>query len=187
MRPRTRHVLLAALLAVSACVPPTKPAPAPPPAPPPAPAPMPTPTPSPTYTNWEAPAPSDWMDAPQTPGDWSYAAGAATFGTPERPLFIVRCSAPGVTVQLAYVDGFSQAMTIRTEAMNRTLPTMAIGTPRAGSAPAQTIASVAADDSLLDAMAYSKGRFAVELAGAPTLYLPAWPEVARVIEDCRSG
>ena len=92
MRPRTRHVLLAALLAVSACVPPTKPAPAPPPAPPPAPAPMPTPTPSPTYTNWE--------DAPQTPGDWSYAAGAATFCTPECPLFIVRCSAPGVTVQL---------------------------------------------------------------------------------------
>ena len=179
MRPRTRYVLLAALLAVSACVPPTKPAPAPPPAPPPAPAPAPTPTPSPTYSNWE--------DAPQTPGDWSYAAGAATFGTPERPLFIVRCSAPGVTVQLAYVDGFSQAMTIRTEAMDRTLPTIAIGTPRAGSAPAQSIASLGSDDNLLDAMAYSKGRFAVELAGAPTLYLPAWPEVARVIEDCRSG
>ena len=40
-------------------------------------------------------------------------------------------------------------------------------------------------DPLLDAMAFSRGRFMVEVPGLPTLYLPAWPEVARVIEDCR--
>ncbi|MGE5953581.1 MAG: hypothetical protein ACM308_08200 [Qipengyuania vulgaris] len=38
---------------------------------------------------------------------------------------------------------------------------------------------------LLDAMALTKGRFAVETPGLPTLYLPAWAEVTRVIEDCR--
>jgi len=38
---------------------------------------------------------------------------------------------------------------------------------------------------LLDAMALSKGRFAVELEGEAALYLPAWAEVSRVIEDCR--
>ena len=42
-----------------------------------------------------------------------------------------------------------------------------------------------ADDPLLDAMAITKGRFAVELEGASTLYLPSWAEVTRVIEDCR--
>jgi len=40
-------------------------------------------------------------------------------------------------------------------------------------------------DSLLDAIALSRGRFAVEAAALPTLYLPSWAEVSRVIEDCR--
>ena len=39
--------------------------------------------------------------------------------------------------------------------------------------------------SLLDAMAFSSGRFAVDLPGRSVLYLPSWPEVSRVIEDCR--
>ena len=42
-----------------------------------------------------------------------------------------------------------------------------------------------ANDRLLDAMALSKGRFAVEVPGLPTLYIPSWAEVTRVIEDCR--
>jgi hypothetical protein len=44
---------------------------------------------------------------------------------------------------------------------------------------------VPAQDPLLDAMAFSKGRFAVESAGLATLYVPPYPEVTRVIEDCR--
>jgi len=40
-------------------------------------------------------------------------------------------------------------------------------------------------DPLLDAMAFSRGRFMLEMPGAPTLYLPAWPELSRVVEDCR--
>ncbi len=54
----------------------------------------------------------------------------------------------------------------------------------AGPVPA-IAARVAANDPLLDAMAFSKGRFAVEVAGLPTLYVPSYPEVTRVIEDCR--
>ena len=42
-----------------------------------------------------------------------------------------------------------------------------------------------ARDPLLDAMAFSRGRFAIEVAGQPALYLPSWSEVGRVIEDCR--
>ena len=56
-------------------------------------------------------------------------------------------------------------------------------------------ATLAASDPLLDAMAITKGRFAValldthtdggEAGGGAMLYLPAWVEVSRVIEDCR--
>jgi hypothetical protein len=34
-------------------------------------------------------------------------------------------------------------------------------------------------------MAFSRGRFMVEAQGMATLVLPAWPEPARVVEDCR--
>lgn len=50
----------------------------------------------------------------------------------------------------------------------------------------QLTATLRAADPLLDAMAFSRGRFAVEVNGLPTLYLPAWAEVGRVIEDCRN-
>jgi hypothetical protein len=48
------------------------------------------------------------------------------------------------------------------------------------------MASVSAYDPLLDAIALSKGRFAVEVEGETTLYLPTWAEVSRLVEDCRS-
>ena len=40
-------------------------------------------------------------------------------------------------------------------------------------------------DSILDVIAFSGGRFAIEVADLNTLTLPAWAEVGRVIEDCR--
>ncbi|CAN5398739.1 hypothetical protein BH10PSE12_BH10PSE12_14020 [soil metagenome] len=54
-----------------------------------------------------------------------------------------------------------------------------------GGAPPYTIAIRAAGDAGLDQMAFSRGRFAVEAGGLAMLVVPAWPEVARVIEDCR--
>ena len=45
--------------------------------------------------------------------------------------------------------------------------------------------TLSARDPLLDAMAFSRGRFAVEVAGASPLYVPSWTEISRVIEDCR--
>ena len=41
-------------------------------------------------------------------------------------------------------------------------------------------------DPLLDALAFSRGRIAVGVTGLPALVAPAWPEIARVVEDCRS-
>ena len=50
-------------------------------------------------------------------------------------------------------------------------------------------ADLAARDPLLDAIAFSRGRIAVTLgaagAGVDPLVMPAWPEAARTIEDCR--
>ena len=71
-------------------------------------------------------------------------------------------------------------MTLRTETQDRTLQAR----PGTGQAPL-SVAVVAARDPLLDAIALTRGRFAVETPGQPTLYLPAWAEVTRVIEDCR--
>lgn len=55
------------------------------------------------------------------------------------------------------------------------------GSNGAGGMTAQFVAS----DSLLDALGYSRGRFIIEQQGLPTLVIPAWPEIERVVEDCR--
>jgi len=40
-------------------------------------------------------------------------------------------------------------------------------------------------DPLFDQLAFSRGRFLVRVEGQGDLILPAWPEPARTIEDCR--
>lgn len=163
-----------ACLAVGGCVPPA-PQPAPPPAPAPAPAPPPpiiTQVPTPTFDNW--------MDVPATSGDWRYRqAGTTTrasFGEATgAPVFELVCE--GGRVLLLRSGAGGEALIVRTETIDRTLA----ATRREGA----TMAQLHPRDSLLDAMAFSKGRFAIETQGQPGLYLPAWPEVTRVIEDCR--
>jgi hypothetical protein len=172
---------LLALAALTACVPPPAPTPVPAPAPTPTPTPRPvTPPPQPTYQNWE--------DAPQTAGDWFYIpqanASIAAFGPAERqPLFALRCDAARHTISVGRTSASlsPQPMTIRTESATRTFS----ANPAQGSVEHLVATSLPAGDAFLDAMAYSKGRFAVEVSGEPTLYLPSWPEVTRVIEDCR--
>lgn len=124
------------------------------------------------------------MDAPQSPGDWTYRATAegsgAYFGAGGTPAdFALECRSASHTIQLVRAATATAAipLTIRTESGDRPLNAM----PQA---PGVAV-TLPASDPVLDAMAYSKGRFAVEAAGMTTLYLPAWPEVARVIEDCR--
>ena len=71
------------------------------------------------------------------------------------------------------------AMTIRTETTEPTLAAERFGAEL-------ILVTVMATDPLLDAMALSKGRFAVEVEGEATLILPSHAEVSRVVEDCRS-
>jgi hypothetical protein len=118
------------------------------------------------------------MDVPATPGDWSYAGGLARFADH----LVLRCdrAAGAVEINRAGTVAPPVQMIVRTEAMER-----GIAAQPAESDPAWISARVPARDPLLDAMAFSKGRFTVEVAGLPTLYVPSYPEVTRVIEDCR--
>ncbi len=130
--------------------------------------------------------PSNWIDAPQTWGDWRYArvdgGTLARFGTADRAIFGLGCMAGSQRVALlrygVAADG-DTPMIIRTETVDRTLSARLSNDGQAVSATSTS------RDPLLDAMAFTRGRFAVEVQGAPPLYLPSWPEVSRVIEDCR--
>ena len=83
----------------------------------------------------------------------------------------------GMLISIAGTNYNASSMRIRTETVERNLGADA----REG-----WIQSVLRPhDPLLDAMAVTKGNFAVESAGMATLYLPGWAEVTRVIEDCR--
>lgn len=170
-----RVSLLAAFAAVAACVP-KREAPPPPVQQPPA-APRAAPAPPPP------PPPANWRDRPLTQGAWSYRAGdaagsAALFGPATGPLFAVRCDRSRRLIVLERPGATSGPITVRTTSTARSF---------AGAAgQAGALASLAANDRFLDDMAFSRGRFSVETPGAPMLIIPAWPEPARVVEDCRS-
>lgn len=132
------------------------------------------------------PPPTDWIDAPQTVGDWSYGSvnggTLARFGTGNTAVFGVGCMTGTRRVALLRYDVPATAdvpMVIRTETVDRALSAQPANDRQGVSA------ALPARDPLLDAMAFSRGRFAVETQGAAPLYLPSWPEVSRVIEDCR--
>ncbi|WP_168157312.1 hypothetical protein [Erythrobacter sp. QSSC1-22B] len=161
----------------------------------PAPRPEPAPTPPPVQTSPPPPPPaapaqptySNWMDAPRTAGDWSYRTQAggslAQFGTPGAGAgFAMRCNAAQREIVLTRESGSGQPvpMRIRTETAERVVTAQ----PVAGQVSSVAVA-IPARDPILDAMALTKGRFAIEAQGSQTLYLPAWAEVTRVIEDCR--
>lgn len=176
---------IALTFAIAGCIPRApEPLPAPAPVATPAPTPAPTPVPPPTVTQ---PVYDNWMDAPRTPGDWTYrpeqGGSAILYGEPASDaVFVMRCDRSQRTVYLdrAGESSGERPMRIRTETMDSTLSARPIGEQLP-----YMRASVPASSSLLEAMAFSKGRFAVNVEGLPPLYLPAWPEVTRVIEDCR--
>lgn len=167
MKAEARLLGMAAIAALAACAPKSEPAPAPPRVeviPPPAAPPL-------------APveAGTGWTDLPLTPGEWRYqTAGGGTearFGSPTAG-FMLRCDLGRRQLSLARVGApAGTPLTIRTSSATRAVPDSA---------------ELASADPLLDAIAFSRGRFAVEAAGVPDLIVPAWPEPGRVVEDCRN-
>lgn len=177
----TPAVLVPALLAACAAPPPPQvsaPVRAAPVAPPPAP-------PAP-------PPPADWRDAGQSPGTWRWSistAGRSTasFGQAgQAPLVTLSCDRPTRTTIL-WTTG--PALPLTGEPLPLVLTTtdtrrLMSATPSAGGGLSVRFAP---GDPLLDGIAFSRGRFMLESAGSAPLYLPSWPELSRVIEDCRRG
>ena len=131
-------------------------------------------------------AAADPLAMPAVPGRWTYAPTAygsdATFANDTGALqLIVRCTRATRRISIIRPSmTAAQALQLWTSSGLRPLP--AIYDP----ALAQLRAEVAVTDTVLDALAYSRARFAVAVAGSPPLVVPNWPEATRAIEDCRN-
>lgn len=133
-----------------------------------------------------APISADWRDRPLTPGVWLYTRDArgsrAVFGTPGTDArLVLRCDRAAARVFFSRDGIAAAALTIRTSSTTRVLAVQP-----AGGTPAYIAAALAPSDPLLDALAFSRGKFSLAQPGAPTLTLPVWAEIGRVVEDCRS-
>ena len=132
-----------------------------------------------------APLAADWRDWPVTAGTWRYApderGSVAMFGQAGGDaIAVLRCDRSGGRVFLSVAGAVAGTLTVRTSSTTRALPAGATG-----GTPAYVAATLTAADPVLDAIAFSRGRYVLSLAGARPLVLPAWAEVGRVIEDCR--
>ena len=127
-----------------------------------------------------APQTVDWRDAPLASGDWHYANAVANF---DGSVVLACTGMPGARhIELSILHQFAAApiaadepVTITTTDMKRLM----------GSAGRDATLVIAPNDPLLDAIAFSRGRFMIEVGGQPWLILPVRPAIARVIEDCR--
>ena len=131
------------------------------------------------------PAVADLSTATPLSGNWSWrqvADGSEIVfaDTSARPQLTIRCTRSIRTLTISKTaGGAAPFLGVWTSSQSRNLP--ASFNP----ATAQLSASVAAFDPLLDAIASSRGRIGLSVAGTPVLVVPPWSEVARVIEDCR--
>jgi hypothetical protein len=128
----------------------------------------------------------DLSTATPIAGNWSYAATAdgseANFLNPISQIQVtIHCAraARRITVSKP-ASGAAPFLAIWTSAQSRNIP--------ASYNPATTriSADLNANDQLLDAIAFSRGRIGVGISGQPQVVVPAWAEAARVVEDCRA-
>jgi hypothetical protein len=104
------------------------------------------------------------------PGQWSYIPTATGSEARYGSYLSIRCDRATRTVTVMRPGIAPGVLSIITDSQTRNLP--------AGG-------RLLANDPILDAIAFSRGRFIVSGGGA-TLAIPTWPEAARSIEDCRS-
>lgn len=132
------------------------------------------------------PQPADWRDAPASPGSWYWRKegnrSIAFYGDPKMPSyggFWLVCDTSVRQIELRFTSPKldDTMMTVVTTSTQRVLKARRSG--------AEVVATLPASDPLLDAMAFSRGRFMVTVLHDTPRYLPAWPEVSRVVEDCR--
>ena len=129
--------------------------------------------------------PADYSNSPLLPGSWSYVTvpggSQARFmdatGTIRISLGCYRASR-GVT--LARTSSAPAAsLAIWTTTSSRNQPAMFEQSAQ------RVLATFNGQDTMLDAIVFSRGRFAVSMPGAPAFVIPTGPETARIVEDCR--
>lgn len=129
---------------------------------------------------------SEWATCPVLDGEWAYRAAVAgqnataDFHTSDgEHLLEIRCEPEdgGVVISAANNSNDAAQILFRTETQSR------IVTGETSEGWIST--SFAAGDDLLDAIAFSHSRFAVEVEGDASYILPTRPEITRIIEDCR--
>jgi hypothetical protein len=103
-------------------------------------------------------------------GQWTHTVTANGSEARYGPHLLLRCDRATRTVTISRPATPAAALTILTDTVTRSLP------PNG---------RLSAYDRLLDAIAFSRGRFLVS-EGGPLLAVPSWPEAARSIEDCRN-
>ena len=134
----------------------------------------------------QAPAQVDLGAVQPISGTWSYrnAQGGSYAAFTDRTAtqrLILRCNRAARTVSIVRtgVPAAAPTLSIWTSSTARSVPSRFDAT--------RTLtADVRATDPILDAMAFSRGRFATAAAGAPMVAIPTAPEVTRIVEDCRS-
>ncbi len=157
----------------------------PPPSQPPRPAATPAPAPPPVAVPVSPPTAAAWTERPLTPGTWVYrtdARGAvALYGVPDHEaMLIVRCDRAAQRIFISRPGTTGGQMTLRATTQAQAYP----ASPTGGS-PSYIAAQLNVTDRQLDALAFSRGRFLVGVTGMADVIVPSWPEVARVIEECR--
>lgn len=169
---------LSCLAALSSCVPPPSP-PTPAPAPPPAPVVVAPPVPvGPT---------GEWVDWPLAAGDWAYRRDArgsiALFGPQGANATVtLRCDTALKRIYLSREGaGAGGRMVIRTSSSIKELAARPTG-----ATPNYLAAEITPADPILDAIALSRGRIALEVDGQTPIAIPSWAEITRIIEDCRA-
>jgi hypothetical protein len=128
-----------------------------------------------------------WTEWPLAPGNWVYSRDSrgsiGYFGeTGKNALVTLRCDKARNRIYLSRSGELAQPqMQVKTSSTSKTLTAAS-----AGGTPPYVAAELSTLDPILDAMAYSRGRFTVEAGGLQPLAIPAWAEISRIIEDCRA-
>ena len=131
-------------------------------------------------------APADLSNAAPIAGSWNYApaagGGEARFvnatGLAQLTLQCTRATRRVRIFKPANVA--APFLTVWTSSLQRNVPASFDPTTN------RISIDVSAFDALLDAMMFSRGRVGVAVSGSPALVVPPWPEIARVVEDCRA-
>jgi hypothetical protein len=132
-----------------------------------------------------APAIADLSTATAIGGSWAWTQTAdgseATFiDAYSKPQLTVHCTRATRRVSIAKpATAAAPFLGIWTSSQSRNLP--ASFNPVTG----KLSADLPAFDSLLDAVATSRGRIGAVVSGSAPVVVPPWAEIARVVEDCR--